>query len=157
MDKDDPPYGFDDVWATSWDQELFGFRGTLMVAINAATIMGATEVVLCGVDLEDNHHFYSETVDHSGFDSWIQEGTPEWDPETGVHSTCVPARGCRGVLDGLRWVSKNINIKCAYKGSLLVDRGILEYKSITQSEEDEHQGFGVITRRWDHVFKDGGV
>lgn len=49
-----------DVLSTSWSDGLYWSRSSTAAALNLASLFGASEIALLGVDLLDNSHFYSE-------------------------------------------------------------------------------------------------
>lgn len=141
-----PPEEFDTVWARSFSEELFSFRGSLMSAINSAFILGADKVVLCGVDLLDNKHFYKDEV-RSPFHDRIRKENNTWDEDSEQHSTTTEFHGGKGIVDGIKWVSKYKKIVCANKDSLLVRDGILEHEDIPSSKIDyDSDGIEDYTR-----------
>jgi len=120
-----PPCDFEKVWAQSFDEKLFGFRGTLTAALNAGYILGYREFYLCGVDLWDNSHFYN-SEEPSGFNKILQEKGINIDK----HSTAVSIDGIRTIVDCLQWLNRYLRIYITNKDSLLVKEKAMEFKSI---------------------------
>jgi hypothetical protein len=121
VNQESPPIDFEKVWARSIEDKLFGFRGTMMCALNLCTVLGYDEIILCGVDLRNGLHFYDDNVSvlNSQFNT---------DSIKDKHSTCVEYRGVRPVIDGLKWISKFVNIKIISDKSLLYDEGFKVYE-----------------------------
>lgn len=118
-----PPEPFESVWAKSFDEYLFGFRGSLIAAVNAASVLGATDIYLCGVDLYDRTHFYKKE-EPSGFEGELRKKNIDFK----IHSTAVEFDGIRGVLDVLEWINSKIRLYTTNKKSLL--NSVLEYRQI---------------------------
>ncbi len=118
---DQPPINFDLVWSKNFESPLFGFRGTMMVALNLCTILGYDEIVLCGVDLYNGLHFYDDNK--SIYNK--QFGT---DSLKDQHSTNTEYHGIRPVIDCLEWIKPHLNIKVFSKKSLLTNVGFETYK-----------------------------
>lgn len=69
-DEEEPPHKFIESRAKNFRQIIFRFRGQLSAVINASLILGATEIKLCGIDLNCQKNF---------FETEYQEGTnPRW-------------------------------------------------------------------------------
>ena len=124
-DQPEPPASFSKVWATKINQPLFGFRGSLIAAMNAAYLFGATEYFLCGVDLRDNRHFYKEEEESSFNESLQEKGI-----YIKIHSSAISFDNIRTVVDCLGWLNKYIPIYVTNKKSLLYKKGILKYRPI---------------------------
>ena len=58
IDEPEPPHSFMECRAKNFHQPIFRFRGQLIAVINACLILGATEIRLIGVDLNDQLNFY---------------------------------------------------------------------------------------------------
>jgi len=125
-DQAEPPASFKDVWAKSFDEPLFGFRGSLVAAMNAATILGATEIFLCGVDMRNTKHFY-EGEEYSAFDKLLME---EKGIELTTHSSAISFDNIRTAVDCIGWLSKHIRIYTTNRESLLYRKRILKYRPI---------------------------
>jgi len=125
-DQAEPPASFDDVWAKNFDEPLFGFRGSLVAAMNAATILGATEIFLCGVDMRNTKHFY-DGEEYSAFDKLLME---EKGIELTTHSSAVSFDNIRTAVDCIEWLSKHIRIYTTSRKSLLYRERILKYRPI---------------------------
>jgi len=121
VNQEKPPLEFNKIWAKSKNDVLFGFRGTMMCALNLCSVLGYDEIILCGVDLKNGLHFYDEVK--SVYSK--QFGT---DSIKDKHSTCVEYNGVRPVIDALCWLKDNLNIKVSSKNSLLYERGFDLYK-----------------------------
>jgi len=57
-DEEKPPEKLKDCIASNFNQPLFRYRGSLAATINAALILGAKEIRLVGVELNNMKHFY---------------------------------------------------------------------------------------------------
>lgn len=125
-DQPKPPASFDDVWAKNFDEPLFGFRGSLVAAMNAATILGATEIYLVGVDMRNTKHFY-DGEEYSAFDKMLME---EKGIELTTHSSAVSFDNIRTAVDCIAWLSRHIRIYTTNKRSLLYRNRILRYRPI---------------------------
>ena len=124
-----PPCSFDKVWAKTLKDKLFVYRGTTMGAINLATVLGAIKIVLCGVDMNDESHFYNDVPRSVFLENMRRERG--YDDKIHGHSTNLVLGGfVRGICDAFKWISNNVDIKCASKGSYLVKNGIFEYEDI---------------------------
>lgn len=123
--EEEPPEPFEKVWAKSFEEPLFGFRGTLMAALNAAYILGGREFILCGVDLNDNSHFYKEE-EFSSFNKSLEDKGVKLKK----HSSAVTFDGVRTAVDCLQWLSNYINLYVASKKSLLYKKRILPFREI---------------------------
>jgi hypothetical protein len=121
INEDKPPLSFKEIWANEKNDVLFGFRGTMMCALNLCSVLGYDEIILCGVDLKNGLHFYDEVK--SVYSN--QFGT---DSIKDKHSTCVDYRGVRPVIDALNWIKPNLNIKVSSKNSLLYENGFELYE-----------------------------
>lgn len=58
-----PGCKFKDVRAKAFNQGLFRYRGSLSAAINCALLLGADEIRLVGVELNNMHHFIDFNTD----------------------------------------------------------------------------------------------
>jgi hypothetical protein len=122
INEDKPPLKFEEVWAKSLNEPLFGFRGTMMCSLNLCTVLGYDEIILCGVDLKNGLHFYeSEMTD-------FEKNLPGYDPKKTNHSTQYIYNGVRGVMDVLNWIKPNLNIKVLSTKSLLYENGFELYE-----------------------------
>jgi len=137
VDEENPPHTFIECRAHNFHQPIFRFRGQLIAAINCALILGATEIRLIGVDLNNQKNFYQyekilrkackdeETInyylnfDKEAFKSDMDEKTkkyPEFNPDT-MHSTSIPyyeedrwgKRAMRGVGDIIQWIDSEMH------------------------------------------------
>lgn len=57
-EEPEPPNTFQETMAKNFHQSLFRFRGQLSAVINSALILGATEIRLIGIDMNDQWNFY---------------------------------------------------------------------------------------------------
>lgn len=121
VNNDNPPINFDETWSSDFKKPLFGFRGTMMCALNLCTVLGYNEIILCGVDLNNGLHFYDEIKS-------IYSEQFKTDSIKDKHSTCVEYRGVRPVIDALNWAKLNLNIKVSSKSSLLYENGFELYE-----------------------------
>jgi len=121
-DEDKPPLSFEEVWAKNFNEPLFGFRGTMMCALNLCSVLGYDEIILCGVDLKNGLHFYeSEITD-------FEKKLTGYDPKKTNHSTQYIYNGVRGVMDVINWIKPNLNIKIISEKSLLYENGFELYE-----------------------------
>ena len=134
IDSENPPSTFEKAWAKKIDDPLFSFRGTLSGAINLATVIGAGRIVLVGVDMNDESHFYKD-VPYSKHLKKIKNEFGFDDKLDGHSTNCVYSR-VRGICDALKIISKHIKITCASKDSYLVKNGIFKYEEIQCKDED---------------------
>lgn len=58
VDEPEPPHPFRISRAKTFRQPIFRFRGQLIATINACIILGATEIRLIAVDLNDQYNWY---------------------------------------------------------------------------------------------------
>jgi hypothetical protein len=122
INEDKPPLKFEEVWAKNLNEPLFGFRGTMMCALNLCTVLGYDEIILCGVDLKNGLHFYeSEMTD-------FEKKLTGYDPKKTNHSTQYIYNGVRGVMDIINWIKPNLNIKIISEKSLLYENGFELYE-----------------------------
>jgi len=56
-----------DIFTASMDQGVFWGHSSVLAAINLAYIHGAEKIILAGVDLHDQSHFYSDDGQDKGF------------------------------------------------------------------------------------------
>jgi hypothetical protein len=57
-DEAEPPNTFQETMAKNFHLPLFRFRGQLSAVINSVLILGATEIRLIGIDMNDQWNFY---------------------------------------------------------------------------------------------------
>lgn len=136
VDQPEAPHKFIECRAKNFHQPLFRFRGQLTATINCALILGATEIRLIGVDLNDQKNFYQyedilrnlckdeETIEHylnldkESFESDMKIKAikyPEFDMNS-MHTTNIPyyeeqrwgKRGLRGIADVIQWMDKEM-------------------------------------------------
>ncbi len=137
IDEEHPPHSFYECRAKNFHQPLFRFRGQLIASINAAIILGATEIRLIAVDLNNQWNFYEdfdyleicckdrETIDE--FKDYMKSKrattrlkekkkfNPNYNPKK-MHTTNMPYyererwgdKQLRGVSDVLRWIDKEM-------------------------------------------------
>lgn len=83
-DEENPPNTYYETRAKNFHQPLFRYRGQLTAAINACMILGATEIRLIGVDMNDQGNFYDREdfkymkllcKDKETIDNWIKYKT----------------------------------------------------------------------------------
>lgn len=136
LDESKPPHKFIKCRAKSFMEPIFRFRGQLTATVNSALILGATEIRLIGVDLNNQKNFYQyedilrkvckdeKTVnDYLEFDRIKHElgvkeelnKYKEYNQDT-MHSTNTPItdetkwgnRQLRGVADTLQWMDSEL-------------------------------------------------
>jgi hypothetical protein len=154
VDKPKPPHSFYTTRAKNFHQPLFRYRGQLTAVINACIILGATEIRLCGVDMNNQINFY----DTEYLDKWCKDkGTveryreyikkildenrkeikgrfKEFDPNT-MHSTNVEIkeeykygnRPMRGTIDLLEWMNDEM-ITEGMEGIYITNKDSKPYK-----------------------------
>lgn len=134
-DEPNPPHTFYETRAKNFHQPLFRYRGQLIATINACMILGATEIRLIGVDLNDQNNFYQypeilkkvcldeETINdyllyeknnyYRGVNE-VKELNPDYNPQN-MHSTEITIkedkwgnREMRGTSDILQWIDKEM-------------------------------------------------
>ena len=135
IDEPNPPHKFSECRAYNFHQPIFRFRGQLIAVVNACLILGATEIRLIGVDLNNQANFYDtdylekcckdkETIQkykehvklrHQSAVETVINNTDNYNPET-CHSTNIPLyekdrwgnRQLRGVADILQWINSEM-------------------------------------------------
>ena len=136
MDEEKPPCEFKKCRAFNFNQPLFKFRGQLSAAINAALVLGATEIRLVGVDMNCMDHFYDNRERWSKDNildalyqqvAYINDGSLErkqklkpemfkdFDPKK-MHTTSIPYqknglwnnRALRGMPDCIQWMDQEL-------------------------------------------------
>jgi len=134
IDESEPPHSFYESRAKNFHQPLFRFRGQLSASINCALILGATEIRLVGIDLNNQLNFYQypeilkkvckdqEVVnyyleyDKEAFKNDIRDKTSQhkdFDINT-MHTTNAPLidltwnRPLQGIANVLQWMDKNL-------------------------------------------------
>ena len=156
MDESEPPHKFIECRAKNFHQPIFRYRGQLIAVINACLILGATEIRLIGVDLNDQWNFYDNydylervckdkyTIDvykkHNSSrmvkDRYAgkKDENPDYDP-TKMHTTNMPIynrdrwgnRPIRGVADLVQWMNKEM-IEEGMEGIFITNKNSLLYK-----------------------------
>lgn len=119
-------------WASSLDDKLFHFRGSLTGAINIADILcQGSQIRLLGVDLNDHRYFFQDEIDinpkYKIFKKRLTSGE--------IHETADTWKGKPGILSAFPLILKNVrshggDIVCCNPNSLLVTKNILKYQSI---------------------------
>jgi len=154
IDELEPPHSFYECRAKNFHQPLFRFRGQLSAAINCALILGATEIRLIGIDLNDAKNFYQypdilkkvckdeEVIDYyleydkEAFKSDLSEKTkqyPDFNPNT-MHTTNAPLidlvwnKPLRGIADTIQWIDKEMK-KEDMEGIYITNKNSLLYNS----------------------------
>lgn len=136
---------YDKYMAKSLSQPIFRPRGQLCAVINIAILLGATEMRLCGVDLNNQHHFYDDYEAYNEITKKQIEiedkkhkryGIKNWDRNK-IHSTVCKRSDIKiTIIDVIKWIKKSlegkIDIYCCNPNSLLVKENVLEYKSIME-------------------------
>jgi hypothetical protein len=152
-DEPEPPHSFYESRARNFHQPLFRFRGQLSAAVNSALILGATEIRLIGVDLNDQLNFYQyEDIlrkvckDEETINCYLQHNKEtfgnevsdkqkqyqEFNPDT-MHTTNTPLmdltwnRPLRGISDVLEWMDKEMK-KESLEGIYITNKNSLLYK-----------------------------
>jgi hypothetical protein len=108
--------------------------------VNVAKILGYKNIILCGVDLNSQYHFY-DYIDE--FDSLSKNEQLElskeksnicvnWNPENIHSSACRRKAGDLSILSILKWINdtSDLNIYCSNKNSKLIKENTLEYRGI---------------------------
>lgn len=156
VDEKEPPHSYYETRAKHLRQPLFRFRGQLSAVINASVILGATDIRLIGVDMNDQWNFYEnydtlrkvckskESINE--FISYMDEKkqkdrlasktdlNPEYDPKV-MHTTNMIMyekwkygdKGIRGMGDVLEWTNKEL-IDEGMKGISVCSKKSLLYK-----------------------------
>lgn len=131
---------YEHFMAKSIDQPIFRPRGTLAAAINVALILGASEIRLCGVDLNNQEHFYDEMNDYKKFseehkkiEDAKHKNLSGWDRER-IHSTACDREGGTA-LDVIAWINDYMKrsgrrLYCCNHSSMLVTENVLDFKGI---------------------------
>jgi hypothetical protein len=119
-------------WASSLEQKLFHFRGSLTDAINIADILcQGSQIRLLGVDLNDFGYFFQDEIDNNPkyeiFKTRLTSGPR--------HETVDDWEGTPGILSVFPLMLENVrahggDMVCCNPDSLLVTEGILEYQPI---------------------------
>lgn len=155
-DEPEPPHSFYETRAKHFHQPIFRFRGQLSAVINTCLILGATEIRLIGIDMNDQWNFYH---DYDYFDKHChsEETRKEWkeymgdrasidrlmekkkynegyDPKT-MHTTNMPYyekdkwndRALRGISDVIQWMDKEMR-KEGMEGIFVTNKISLLYK-----------------------------
>lgn len=156
IDEPNPPHTFKECRAHTFHQPIFRYRGQLIAAINCSLILGATEIRLIGVDLNNQKNFYQyedilrkvckdeSTIDYylnfdkEAFKLDILEKTkkyPEFDINT-MHTTDIPIyeeekwgkRKLRGVSDVIEWIDKSMKEE-GLEGIYITNKNSVLYKN----------------------------
>lgn len=130
-DELEPPNSFYDTRAKNFHQPLFRYKGQTTAAINAALILGAEEIRLCGVDLNCQWSFFEISMNRWLTDSAIrfhyqntliprrnrgirEKSIKDYDPNL-MHTTGIPieenkwnGRKQRGAIDLYEWIDKEL-------------------------------------------------
>ncbi|HPM74291.1 MAG TPA: hypothetical protein PLA71_01050 [Saccharofermentans sp.] len=122
----EPPISFENFWAKSFERPLCGFRGQLAAVINAAHILGASEIALCGIDLYDNSHFYPDEEGSQHVENLRR--IMNFDPVKDNHSQMAKLYGSATIVDFVKYISKYITISCCSQRSLLNE--VIKYEPI---------------------------
>lgn len=153
-DEPEPPHSFYETRAKNFHQPLFRFRGQLSAVINACLILGATEIRLIGVDLNNQKNFYQypEYLKEICKDEWtinrylllernkyesslklFVDGNPKFNPNN-MHTTNTPitedrwkGRMIRGIADVIEWMDKSMREE-EMRGIYVTNKNSLLYK-----------------------------
>ncbi len=126
-------------WASSLDEPLYFYRGSLTSAINLATIIyPGCDIKLLGVDLYSNDYFYGDRIEAFPdlVDKYYKIGQ-----QAGRHPTTIDLSNVgrhRSILDVMPQVvahlhSLGVSLACCNPRSLLVTEGICEYAPVMES------------------------
>jgi len=156
IDETEPPCSFYETRAKHFRQPLFRYRGQLTAIINACLILGATEIRLIGIDLNNQWAFYDD-IDYvksvcdseyhinnfiNFYNYYVNEMLPkdtyrnqEFNPNK-MHTTNIVEyekekygeRGQRGVSDLLEWMSKEMK-KEGMEGIYITNKKSYLYKN----------------------------
>jgi hypothetical protein len=151
--ESEPPHSFYESRAKTFHQPLFRFRGQLSAAINSALVLGATEIRLIGVDLNNQLNFYQieeylrkvckdeETINYylkfneEAYKSDLNDKKKQYsnfNPDT-MHTTDIPLldltwnQPLRGISDILQWMDKEL-IKEGFEGIYITNKNSLLYR-----------------------------
>jgi len=154
IDEDKPPHSFQECRAKNFHQPIFRFRGQLTAIINACVILGATDIRLIGVDLNDQRNFYQnyDILDSLCKDKKTVEDYIEFDKinyskdieakrktykafnQDIMHTTNIPyskdrwnGRQLRGVADLIKWMNEEMKEECM-EGIFVTNKNSLLYK-----------------------------
>ena len=134
-----PKMNINHLWANSLtppNNKLFLTRSQLESAINLVQILGAQEIILHGVELNDNNHFCTtdategKNVFHKELISKVN-----FDPQKDTHCSTIDYDNCLGIQYILAEIKKMLDIKkigffSSDSNSLLVRENILPYHEI---------------------------
>jgi hypothetical protein len=153
INESSPPHSFLESRAKNFHQPIFRFRGQLSAAINSALILGATEIRLIGVDLNNQLNFYQyddilrkvckdkETIDYylqynkEAYKQDLNDKEKQFEdfnPDT-MHTTNVPLidstwnKPLRGIGDILKWMDKELRNE-GLEGIYITNKNSLLYK-----------------------------
>jgi hypothetical protein len=121
-------------WATSLDEPLFHYRGSLTDALNYLSFTyPGSPIKLLGVDLKAGYFFQQEPGTLGKFSDWAEQV----EKATGLHSTAADYQG-KSVLDKLGFILECLDktgnqLFCCNPKSLLVERGLVPYRAVVES------------------------
>ncbi len=134
-----PKMNINHLWATSLippNNKLFLTRSQLESSINLAHILGARDIILHGVELNDNDHF-CETDASQGKNMFHKELVKKvsFDSKKDTHCSTIDYDNCLGIQHILAEIkkmldSKKIGLFSSDSNSLLVRENILPYHEI---------------------------
>lgn len=128
-------------WASSFDENIFHFRGSLSSLLNIISIEDKKkEILLIGNDFYGSSYFYEEELNSLG-DYW-KDFTYELVKKTGVHYSFQNVNRLK-ISDGFNFINKQLlassnKIFCNNKKSLLVKNGCVKYKSINDFKKSSN-------------------
>jgi hypothetical protein len=121
------------LWAKSFKETIFHFRGSLTSVLNIATIVSpGQDVFLVGNDFTGSKYFHEKELDSVGFD-W-KDFTFNDTKKSGVHFSFQKV-GNSTILDKFPYILTSMkkcgnNLFCINEESLLVEKAGVEYKKI---------------------------
>ncbi len=137
VDEESPPHKFKECRAKSFREPIFRYRGQLSATVNCALLLGATEIRLIGVDLNNQKKFYDypeilskvcksqkvideyNTYNNSDYVKGLMQKkmeTYKGFDESIMHTTNMPyvelekwgERKLRGIADILQWMNQEL-------------------------------------------------
>ena len=121
------------IWAKSFNQEIFHFRGSLSSVLNIISIENSgCDIILIGNDFYGTEYFYEKELNELG-DFW-KDFTYDLVKKNGLHYSFQKVNNLT-ISDGFLFINKNLNesfnkIFCNNKESLLVKENCVKYISI---------------------------
>ena len=154
VDEKNPPHSMEECMANTFHEQIYRFRGQLIAVINACLILGATEIRLIGVDLNEQKNFYDmeylkecckdkdtikdyqehHRLSHIQSINEIKINHKDFD-EKYSHTTNIPLkeptrwgeRELRGVSDIIQWIDKEMKSN-GMEGIYVTNKSSLLYK-----------------------------